>query len=215
MWEKNNCWSCRGDKFQSHVIIVPILRARPRASNAWTDTKPAMTTWTTRLNQNFLPFVVMVWTLTHVQWSLSYEHQHVSDEIEIQPGSSNPCLTSLFSPWYAPRISLDGDYAKSQFSAACIFCHRLNRTFVCQLYLRLISYQSLLVFCWSKPKLTVVSISSLEYLKEFFTLLEKVAWLGHHPLVGVHRDSKCLETQAVSKCPFQRESAGFVRASVR
>ena len=60
------------------------------------------------LNQNFLPFVVMVWTLQRVQWNLSYEHQHVSNEIEIQPGSSNvetdPCVTSLFSPWYAPRI---------------------------------------------------------------------------------------------------------------
>ena len=102
------------------------------------------------LNQNFLPFVVMVWTLQRVQWNLSYEHQHVSNEIEIQPGSSNVetdlCLTSVFSPWYAPLISLDGDYAKSQFSAACIFCHRLNRTFFCLLYLRLISYQSLWSF---------------------------------------------------------------------
>ena len=68
------------------------------------------------LNQNFLPFVVMVWTLQGVWWNLSYEHQHVSNEIEIQPGSSNIetdlCLTSVFSPWYAPLISLDGDYAK-------------------------------------------------------------------------------------------------------
>ena len=56
----------------------------------------------------FLQFVVMVWTLQRVQLSLSYEHQHVSDKKGIQPGSSNietdPCFTSLFSPWYAPRI---------------------------------------------------------------------------------------------------------------
>ena len=176
------CWSCRDDEFELHVIIVLFFACKTQGKQCmdWHMTSND----NIGLNQNFLPFVVMVWTLQRVQWNLSYEHQHVSNEIEIQPGSSNVetdlCLTSVFSPWYAPLISLDGDYAKSQFSAACIFCHRLNRTFFCQLYLRLISYQSLLVFCWSKPKLTVVSISSLEYLKEFFTLLVKVAWLGHH-----------------------------------
>ena len=139
------------------------------------------------LNQNFLPFVVMVWTLQRVQWNLSYEHQHVSNEIEIQPGSSNVetdlCLTSVFSPWYAPLISLDGDYAKSQFSAACIFCHRLNRTFFCQLYLRLISYQSLLVFCWSKSK-THRGLHFITGISEKIIYFACKSCLARTPLVG-------------------------------
>ena len=163
-----NGWSCRGDKFQSQVIIVPFLLARPRASNAWMDTWTAMTTL------DWIRFFchLLSWFQHYNVFNEAFlmnNNSHVSNEIETQPGSSkigtDPCLTSVFSPWCAPWIRLDGGYAKSQFSAACIFCHRLNRTFFCQLYLWLISYQSLLVFCWSKPKLTVVSISSLEYLK--------------------------------------------------
>ena len=106
MWENYNCWSCRGDKFQSHVIIVPILRAdQGQAMHGRTHDQQ----WQHWIESDFfLQFVVMVWTLQRVQLSLSYEHQHVSDKKGIQPGSSNietdPCFTSLFSPWYAPRI---------------------------------------------------------------------------------------------------------------
>ena len=82
------------------------------------------------------------------------------------------------------------------------------------------------LFVCQGQRITAASIFALEYLKQFTTLLVKVAQLetGHRVLIQTRwwcpnvslPDSKCvLEPRQCPSVPFSDASAGFVPASVR